>query len=299
MGVPAGTLTRAARRRVTGMSVACAPARRQRSHGASPASPISCLAALHPEAVVATVLALAPGSTLALIRAQCSQCPAAQRDRVDAVVRESVDLLGRLDGADRKVLLVDAPLDAPDGAPEPGVRPSRLAGRGWSRRELFTAHQPSDGGAPAHAVTGARAELLRCGTDQASITGALTCPVSARGCTFCDACVAVCPTRALSVDTHSAPIGEPDDGVPRLELSVDPSACVGCRRCEQVCVEGLLVLGNASAAPEVPVAGQRVVVAQGWWLTCARCDQPLAPGESAVCRRCESGASLLADVLAR
>ena len=303
VGVPAGTLTRVAERRASGMRVACAPARRGRPRGADQASPASCLAALHPETVVATALALAPGATLSLVRAQCSGCPSAQQVRVEVVVRESVDLLGRLDDTGRRVALVDASSDAPDGEPEPDVPPGGPAGRDWSRRELLTSRRSGGRAAPALAVTVARAELLSHSADPSSTTGQLTHPVDARGCTFCDACVAVCPTRALSIDTLPAGETEVDDGVVRLELAVDPSACVGCRRCAQVCVGGHLTLGYASqpaaAAANQSGADRRVVVAEGEWLTCERCEQALAPGEREVCQRCESARALAADVLAR
>lgn len=303
VGVPAGTLTRVAQRRVTAMSVACAPARRQRPRSTDPAFSVSCLAALHPETVVATALALAPGSTLVLVRAQCSECPTAQRARVEVVARESADLLGRLDDTGRRVELVDASSAVPDGELEPDVPPGGPAGRDWSRRELFAARRSAGLAGSAPAVTVARAELLSRSADASSAMGQLTHPLEALGCTFCDACVAVCPTRALSIDSSPARAGETDDGVPRLELVVDPSACVGCRRCAQVCVEGVLTLGYAaqpgSDSMAQPGAERRVVIAQGRWVTCESCDQPLSPGERGVCRRCESAAGLVADVLAR
>ena len=45
--------------------------------------------------------------------------------------------------------------------------------------------------------------------------------------------------------------------------------------------------------------GRLVVIARGERSTCSTCQQPLAPAELTSCRRCESGRTLVADVLAR
>ena len=298
VGVPTGALTREAERQSTKMSVVCAPARRERPSSEQDQSfSVSCLAALHPETVVATALALQPSSTLTLARAQCSGCPSAQQARVESVVQESVSLLQRLDDGDRRIVLDSTSPDAPHGA----AQHSRAGRRGWSRRELFTAGRSGGRAVPAPAVTSARGELLRHSADPSSVPMQLTHPIGAQGCTFCHACAAVCPTQALRIGRLPADDTEPGGGPVRLALAVDPSQCVGCGRCAQVCVENLLTLGCAleTAAPDQGRVGRLVVIARGERSTCQTCQQPLGPGEQGVCRRCESARTLVADVLAR
>lgn len=302
VGVPPGALTREAERQSSAMSVVCAPARRNRPRNEQDQSfSVSCLAALHPETVVATALALQQGSTLTLTQAQCSGCPSAQQARVEAVVQESMDLLQRLDDGGRRVVLASPSPDAPDSGQHMAAQPSRAGRRGWSRRELLTARRSGARAAPAPAVTPARAELLSHSADPSSVPLQLTHPVDAQGCTFCHACAAVCPTQALRIGRLPADDTEPDDGAVRLALTVDPGRCVGCGRCAQVCVADLLTLGCAPepASRDQGRVGRLVVIAQGKRSTCDTCEQPLAPGEQGVCRRCESARTLVADVLAR
>lgn len=307
VGPPDGALPREAERQSSAMGVVCAPARRERPRSEQdPAFSVSCLAALHPETVVAAALALKPGATLTLTRAQCSQCPSAQQFRVDVVAQESVDLLQRLDDGGRAIVLADVGPQATDDPQHEPVQPepvqrepterSPAGRRGWSRRELLTARRSGEHPAPVSAVTAARADLLTYSGDPSSVSAQLTHPVAAQGCTFCHACVSVCPTQALRVGRLPGVKGEPDDGRVRLGLAVDPTQCVGCGRCAQVCVDDLLTLGFASP----PVGrGRLVVLARGGQSSCAMCNQPLSPGEQGECGRCASSRGLVADVLAR
>lgn len=301
VGVPPGALTREAERQSSAMSVVCAPARRERLTVEDPAFSVSCLAALHPETVVATALALQPGSTLTLTRAQCSGCPSAQQTRVEAVVHESVDLLQRLDDGGRRVVSASTSPEAPDSRQHLAARPSTASWRGWSRRELLTAGRSGARAAPAPAVTPARAELLSRSAAPSSVPGQLTHPVDAQGCTFCRACAAVCPTQALWIGHLPADDTEPDVGEALLALAVDPARCVGCARCEQVCVDGLLTLGCAPepASPDQGRVGRLVVLAQDERSACDTCERPLGPGEQGACQACESARMLVADLLAR
>ena len=316
VGVPPGAMTRQAERQPSAITLVCAPARDQQPRDeASPDFSVSCLAALHPETVVATALALQPRSTLTLIHGLCSQCPSAQQDRVEAVVTESVDLLQRVDNGDRSVVLAVAP-DAPDSQPHvtagagaiapsaPGS-PSRVtaragptARRGWSRRELFTARRDDARQAPAPAVTPARAELLHQCADPFAASLQLTHPLDAMGCTFCHACAAVCPTQALRIGHAVEDDGPPDCAV-GLELAVDPGRCLGCGRCAQVCVDDLLTLGRGPSSRHRARAGGLIVLAQGRRSTCDACGAPLSPNEQGTCGRCVSARALVADVLAR
>ena len=301
VGVPPGALTREAERQSSAMNVVCAKAPRERPRNEeNPDFPVSCLAALHPETAVATALALQPSSTLTLTRAQCSECPSAQQARVEALVQESVDLLQCLDDGGRKIVLAGISTKASDNQLHVAARPGTAGRRGWSRRELLTARRSGSRAAPAPAVTPARAELLSHSADPSSVPLQLTHPVDAQGCTFCHACAAVCPTQALRMGRLPADDTEPNDGAVRLELVVDPGRCVGCGRCAQVCVDDLLTLGRGPqpASRDRGRVGRLVVLAQGKRPTCDTCEQPLAPGEQGVCRRCESARTLVADVLA-
>ncbi|MHB1475178.1 MAG: 4Fe-4S dicluster domain-containing protein, partial [Dermatophilaceae bacterium] len=190
VGVPAGALTREAERQSSAMSVLCAPARRERPRSEQdPGFSVSCLAALHPETVVATALALQPGSTLTLTQAQCSGCPAPQQVLAADVIQKSIDLLQRVDDGGRAIVVLEAPRGAhasPPGAsaqpsspaqpspaappspaqqprpaaqpspaqPSPAAQPSSPAAqRRWSRRELFTALRAGDRADLTPAVT--------------------------------------------------------------------------------------------------------------------------------------------------
>ena len=302
VGVPAGALTRHGERQSSELNIVCAPAGPQKHGEHDQAFTVSCLAAVHPETVVATSLALQSKSTLTLTRAECSQCPSAQQARVEAMVQESVSLLQRVDDGGRRIVVDSTSPDAPHGATQHSAAQHSPAGRrGWSRRELFTAGRSGGRTAPIPAVTTARGELLRHSADPSSVPMQLTHPIDAQGCTFCHACAAVCPTQALRIGRLPADDTEPGGGPVRLALAVDPSQCVGCGRCAQVCVENLLTLGCAleTAAPDQGRVGRLVVIARGERSTCQTCQQPLGPGEQGVCRRCESARTLVADVLAR
>lgn len=307
VGVSAGALTRGAERQSAAMRVVCAPARRERPSSEQGQSfSVSCLAALHPETVVATALALEPNSTLTLTRAQCSACPIAQQAQVQTVVQESVSLLQRLDDGGRQIVFESTSPDATDSqqrvTAQPNAAQHSAAGRRcWSRRELLTAGRSGGRAAPAPAVTSARGELLSHSADPSSVPMHLTHPIDARGCTFCHACAAVCPTEALQIGRLPADDSEPGDGPVRLALAVDPARCVGCGRCAQVCVENLLTLGCVpeTAAPDQGRVRRMVVIARGERSNCQTCQQPLGPGEQGVCRGCASARTLVADVLAR
>lgn len=307
VGVPPGALTREAERQPSSMNVVCGPARtdlpdREGNH----AFPVSCLAELHPETVVATALALQPGSALTLVHGQCSQCPDAQRARVDVVAQESVDLLQRLDNGGRRVLLVRAQTQATTQQPEVAAHPPAVASRGWSRRDLITAGRSAARAAPAPAVTSPRTELLRNTAEPSSVSLQLTHPLDAKGCTFCHACAAVCPTQALVIGriptNGTEPDGtEPDGAATRLQLALDPVRCVGCGQCGHVCVDDLLTLGRAprQASRDPRPASRLIVLARGQRPTCNKCAQPLAPREQEICSRCESARALVTEVLAR
>ena len=302
VGVPAGALTREAERQSAAMSVVCAPARRERPSSEQDQSfSVSCLAALHPETVVATALALRPGSTLTLARGECSGCPGPQQVRAEEVGRKAIELLTRLDDGGRAIVIHSSSPGSPDALMGSPARPGRPAPRGWSRRELFTAIRPGERARRTPGVTPARAALLSQSVDPAAVAAQLPHPVNAQGCTFCTACVAVCPTQALRIERRLSDDADPDDLGERLALSVDPGRCVGCGRCAQVCVEDLLTLGvGTGASSDKPQhGGGPVVLVEGKRSSCDTCLQPLAPAERGVCRRCDSASSLVADVLAR
>ena len=226
VGVSAGALTRGAERQSAAMRVVCAPARRERPSSEQGQSfSVSCLAALHPETVVATALALEPNSTLTLTRAQCSACPIAQQAQVQTVVQESVSLLQRLDDGGRQIVFESTSPDATDSqqrvTAQPNAAQHSAAGRRcWSRRELLTAGRSGGRAAPAPAVTSARGELLSHSADPSSVPMHLTHPIDARGCTFCHACAAVCPTEALQIGRLPADDSEPGDGPVRRVRSL-------------------------------------------------------------------------------
>jgi len=295
-------LTKEAERQSSSMSVVCGPARTELpDKEGSRAFPVSCLAELHPETVVATALALDPGSALTLVHGQCSQCPGAQRARVDVVVQESVDLLQCLDNGGRSVLLAGTQTQAPTHQQEVAAHPGTVARRGWSRRDLITAGRSAARAAPTSAVTTPRAELLRYSAEPSSVASQLTHPLDANGCTFCDACAAVCPTQALVIGRIPTDPTEPGGAATRLELALDPVRCVGCGQCAHVCVDDLVTLGRAPVrAPGDPGRAARLIVlARGQRSTCHECAQPLAPREQGICCRCESARALVTDVLAR
>ena len=310
VGVPAGALTAEASRRSLDMSVVCSAARQRRpGSDDDPAFTVSCLAAMHPETVVATALALQPGSTLILTRASCTDCPSAQQARAEAVIHDSVDLLHRMGnsgpgGCGRRIVLVEVSANDAGARQDEAGRPRGAGRRVWSRRTLLTAGRSGARPAPSPAVTAPRAELLSHSVNPAAVALQLTHPVSAQGCTFCHACAAVCPTQALRIGR--LPGGETvDNDSVRLELAVNPSRCLGCARCVQVCNDDLLSLGIGHRhGPEVASrdAGRTrnwVVLAEGKRCACHTCEQPLAPGEHGVCRRCESSRTLVTDLLAR
>ena len=300
VGAPPGALTREAGRQSSAMSVVCSLVSREGLRDEeNPDFPVSCLAALHPETVVATALALQPGATLTLARTTCSGCPGAQQARVASAIQESVDLLQRLDGGGRAVIVATASPDAPHTKRDLPERSISARRRGWSRRELLTGGRSDGSMALAPAVTSARAELLRCSADPSSVSVQLTHPVKAQGCTFCHACAAVCPTQALQIGRPRADTEQANGTVP-LQLAVDPGRCVGCGRCAEVCVDDLLTLGHGlgPASRDQHRVGRLVVLAEGNRSTCERCEQPLAPHEQGVCRRCDSSRSLVAGVLA-
>lgn len=302
VGVPPGALTREAERQSSSMKVVCGPARTELpGKEGNHAFPVSCLAELHPETVVATALALEPDSALTLVHGQCSQCPGAQRARVDAVVQESADLLRRLDNGGRRVLLVRAQTQALTHQPDVAAHPGVDARRGWARRDLITAGRSAARAAPAPAVTSPRAELLRYSAEPSSVTLQLTHPLDAKGCTFCHACAAVCPTQALVIGRIPTDVAEPDGAATRLELALDPVRCLGCGQCAHVCVDDLVTLGRAPgrASRDPGRAARLIVLARGQRPTCHRCAQPLAPREQGTCCRCESASALVTDVLAR
>lgn len=306
VGVPPGALTQEAERRSLDMNVVCVPARKGLPRSdENPGFSVSCAASLHPETVVATALALQPGSTLTLTHAQCSECPSAQQAQVKAMAQESMDLLqrvdnDRLDSDGRKILLVEMSANAAGSRQDMTGQPSGAGRRVWSRRTLLTAGRAGARAAPAQAVTPPRAALLGQSANPASVAMHLIHPLNARGCTFCHACAAVCPTQAMRIGRLPADDTEPSDGAVRLELAVDPGRCVGCGRCAEVCVDDLLTLGREPepASRDQGRLGRLVVLAQGVRSSCETCHQPLAPGERRVCRRCESARMLVADVLA-
>ena len=296
VGVPDGSLPRQASRQEA-MTVACAPARREAAGtGQERSFPVSCLGALHPETVVGTALAMPAGATLTLARAQCSECPSAQQARVEAVVGESVRLLQHLDDGGRGIAVSE--LGANAGAT--AARSRRPVERvGWSRRELLIGRR--DGRAPSgrREVTPARADLLGNSPDPGWTTQRLTRPVLAEGCTLCRACVQVCPTQALRVGRLPSDDTGTDAPASRVALAVDPRQCLGCGRCAQVCVDDVLTLAAAPVAPpHARRAGRLVVLAEAEDARCASCEQPLGPGERAVCHGCLSARSLTGEVLA-
>ena len=83
-------------------------------------------------------------------------------------------------------------------------------------------------------------------------------------CTLCQACVASCPTGALTVEADSRAIG----------LYWDPGRCTGCSRCEAICPEQLRV---ARVTDLSAVARGKVLLKDDGWVQCQRCGRPFAP----------------------
>lgn len=308
VGARPGALAAAAGRAGTALVVACAPARRQDPE-LRDAFAVECLASLPAHTVVSTALALDPGARLSLTRADCASCPLAQGGRVRELAREAAGLLHQLDTTGRNLTWQHAqPADpAQAGTPERAVpRPPRPPAQ-LSRRALFTGWRPRP---PSHdragqAWTGAPVPGRAPGGPE---LGRLTPrPVSAEGCTFCAACVAVCPSSALRIGTPRAPTGPADGPAPAgtgprpLALAVDAATCVGCGRCAEVCPEGVLgigcELGHPPGAATPAREGTLIALTQGVLSACDRCGHPLAPGEWGRCQGCAVGDELVADVL--
>jgi len=304
VGVSAAALTREAEDLSAAMRVSCAPARLARSRNNEERGfSVSCLAALHPESVVATAFALRPGAALTLTRSLCSDCPTAQRARVDVVIEKSMDLLARVDDGHRRILVTTSSAEADESQPDGEASPGRARRGQWTRRELFTGGRSRGRAVPPRAVTPARAELFSHSSNPSLVTLQLTHPTHAPGCTLCRACAMVCPTQAMRLESLAEGGTESGSGSGQRSLTVDPDCCVGCGRCAEVCVDDLLMLGLGPKRPttrRAPTARSRLIVlARGEESACETCQQPLTPGEQGACSRCESAAVLVSDVLAR
>jgi ferredoxin len=57
-------------------------------------------------------------------------------------------------------------------------------------------------------------------------------------CTGCGACVARCPTRAITLET------ERPGGFGAKRAAVDPARCTGCGDCVPACPHAALVMGG-------------------------------------------------------
>lgn len=79
-----------------------------------------------------------------------------------------------------------------------------------------------------------------------------------QACTLCGFCIQVCPTHALLM--------QEDNLATRLTLT--PSLCIHCHKCERVCQEQAMdLLGE-------PVTATALVLRQSSRATCSRCGQP-------------------------
>ncbi len=198
--------------------------------------------------------ALAAGAGAVVLGPCAPDCPLAQSPVVEARVDYCQELLQQLGEPSLASRVMTLPYGHPP-PPDP-VAPVRRQGA------TLTLSEPA---ATIEAVS-------RLARTMPSGAAALAHPASPLGvvelatdaCTLCQACVASCPTGALTVEADSRAIG----------LYWDPARCTGCSRCEAICPEQLRV---ARVTDLSAVARGKVLLKDDAWVPCQRCGRPFAP----------------------
>jgi ferredoxin len=87
-----------------------------------------------------------------------------------------------------------------------------------------------------------------------------------QGCTTCEACIHVCPTSALSMES---------DGELR-ELKFDAGLCIGCEACAPVCPEKVVRVEKVTDLSRLSQG--KITVYRDSEVRCEACGAPVAPG---------------------
>ncbi len=87
-----------------------------------------------------------------------------------------------------------------------------------------------------------------------------------QGCTTCEACIHVCPTSALSMES---------DGEMR-ELKFDAGLCIGCETCAPVCPEKVVRVEKVTDFSRLSQG--KITVYRDSEVRCEACGAPVAPG---------------------
>lgn len=103
-------------------------------------------------------------------------------------------------------------------------------------------------------------------------------PAFAPGCTACALCAKLCPGGAL----HRVE-GEEADAEKTWYMAVIPWRCTGCGLCRDACPHG----GIRTLEPHWSADPSRPVVYPVSAAVCPRCGEPMEPGESKLCARCQ------------
>lgn len=252
---------------------------------------VPCLAALHPEALAARLVA-DPTRPIELDASGCARC------------RWGGLLLQAEDHVARGLTLAHALGLEPDVRfVVPSTPTASAPERRWSRRELFGAAREAASDRLVEHVTRTVAEADRCPRDRLPHRPALLAAVRGRvtqGSTApelpvagafyvdwdvserCDGCASVngagplcaarCPTGAWRV-AH-------EDGA--AVLTHDVAACTGCGVCQRSCPQDALTPQPAMATADAGrVAKRRLAVAR-----CRGCHQPISASADGLCGNC-------------
>jgi ferredoxin len=200
--------------------------------------------------------ALAAGARAIAFRGCGGACGAGSADRVGSIVsfvRETLELAGSEDVADRVRLLLPEDDGESAGTDPAGLSPLANGSRAPELREPAAS-------AWALATLGAV-------EGRAAGTGAPFGRVvfEPDGCTMCGLCAAVCPTEAIRFE----------QGAIVASLDLDRSACVGCGHCAAICPEGVLSIERGVDLGEL--GGPRDTLKRSAIARCRRCGEPVAP----------------------
>lgn len=325
VGLAPADLVRGADEHPRGLGVRCGPlAKTELESDDAPTGAVLgvwCLAALQPEAVAAAAARMDPDAALALIHADCADCPVAAGTQVSSLLAMAQGLSRQAQGAQVRARQI-RPGSRPERArPAPvqqrpdlsrrlllagllgrpaATAPHDVGSGGGSRTSSTTSPAPGAGArAQPRAARAARTKPVIAAGAVTQARGALLAAVPATGwplarpygipgCNGCGACTQICPTDALGLQ----------DAPGQRVLIADPESCLACGECVRVCPEDVLSLG--CPLPTTHAGGPRphepTIVARAPHRSCERCGLALVAQEQRWCTSCESRQGMLDDV---
>lgn len=220
-------------------------------------------------------------------RCLCQDCQNSGDRSVITVVSSRLANAIATAAPDVSIECVKEPLD-PSRAHPAGSQPAR------SRRAFLRALiEPSRAPDKPRDLNDDRAALARLAARTGSALDARHFPAISLSdaCKDHAVCAASCPTGALRREFG----GSHDE---RSRIVFEPSACVACGRCADVCPEHALTFAAAGAgalAPTPLILRERVLP------VCPKCEEVFAAevGDEAICPACRKSDALFADLFAR